>query len=262
LEIVIQTKNPHDITMEEAEQIASILRNTDCDFSVTTQALERTGYGVTWFEVLNISVLGGAAFGLAKAFAEEVVKKIADIAVDWAHERFKGPKSKSKRPVYVAIYGPDGLLKSLVITNAIDPPEDRTAQDLRFASAVSAEKTSAPNPPKSVDCGGKHFCPTCREVKPCAFGACAVVRDVKCDSCLYLEEFGPKAAAIIEKAIAVAAILHDSVGRVSQTILQNGSQPWPTKEEARVWMNEATDALEKLDSTIGRLQLRMKARFS
>jgi hypothetical protein len=69
---------------------------------------------------------------------------------------------------------------------------------------------------------------------------------------MYVEEYGPKAAAIIENAIAVAAVLHDATGRVSQFLVQDGSQPWATKEEARVWMNEAIAALEELDSTIGR----------
>jgi hypothetical protein len=79
-----------------------------------TEGQERAGYGVTWFEVLRITLLGGA-FGLGKVFAEEVAKKTADVVVEWARERFKGRKSKSKRPVYLAILGPDGLLKSLVI---------------------------------------------------------------------------------------------------------------------------------------------------
>jgi len=126
--IVIRTANPHDITLEEAEGIASLLRAAYPTLSVKTEGQERTGYGVTWFEVLRITILGGA-FGVGKAFAEEVVKKTADVVVEWARERFKGRKSKSKRPVYLAIYGPDGLVKSLVIKNATDVPEDRTAED-------------------------------------------------------------------------------------------------------------------------------------
>jgi uncharacterized protein (UPF0261 family) len=83
-----------------------------------------------------------------------------------------------------------------------------------------------------------------------------------CDSCSYVEEYGPKAASIIEKAIAVAAKLDDASSRLAQFLPEHGPQPWATKEEARVWMNEAITALEELDTTINRIHLRFKARFS
>jgi hypothetical protein len=78
--------------------------------------------------------------------------------VDWAREQFKERKSKSKRrrTVYVAIYVTDDppksrLLKSLVIKNATDEPEDRTEQDLRTARLVSEksvkrDQASSPKP--------------------------------------------------------------------------------------------------------------------
>ncbi|MGD1083076.1 MAG: hypothetical protein ABR881_32580 [Candidatus Sulfotelmatobacter sp.] len=260
--IVIRTANPRDITIEEAGEIASALRTANPGVSVKTEGQERTGFGVTWFEVLRITLLGGA-FGLGKAFAEEVVKKVADIFVEWARERFKGRKSNSKRPVYLAIYGPDGLLKSLLVKNAMDAPEDRTAEDLGRTSANRAkvEENATPTP-KTENCGGEHLCPICRQRKPCALGVCNTIGDVACDSCIYVEEYGPKAAAIIEKAIAVAAKLDDASCRLAQFLPEHGPQPWATREEARVWMNEATTALEELDTTIGRIQLRFRARYS
>jgi hypothetical protein len=63
-------------------------------------------------------------------------------------------------------------------------------------------------------CTGQHLCPTCNELKPCAFGRCAVFNELKCDSCLYVEEYGPKTVDIIEKAIAVAAMLDDATTSV------------------------------------------------
>lgn len=67
--ITIHSASARDIVAEETKAIA--------------EDHERTGAGVTWFEVLRIVLIGGA-FGLGKTFAEEVTKKIADIVVEWA----------------------------------------------------------------------------------------------------------------------------------------------------------------------------------
>ncbi len=98
-------------------------------------------------------------------------------------------------------------------------------------------------------------------VKPCAFGICGVAGEVKCDSCLYVEEYGPKAAKIIEAAIGVAAKLHDATGRLMRFVVEGNPELWKTKDEARVWMNEASRTLEELDTAINRVHLRLKARF-
>jgi hypothetical protein len=144
--------------------------------------------------------------------------------------------------------------------NAIDAPEDRTAQELGLNPASRAKVEGNAPSPKSETCDGEHLCPICGQKKPCAFGVCSIAGQVKCDSCIYLEEYGPKAAAIIEKAIAVAAMLHDASCRLVQFLPEHGSQPWATREEARLWMNEADTALEELDTTINRIHLRLKAR--
>jgi len=78
----------------------------------------------------------------------------------------------------------------------------------------------AVNAPPS--CGGNHLCPICREVKTCAFGLCNSVGEVKCDSCLYIEEYGTKAASIIEKAIAVGAMLDDASVRLARFVPESG----------------------------------------
>src|ERR1700752_3259707 len=140
--IGINTPNPNDITLEEVEEIAEAVRRLNLNCEVKVSGQHRTGIGVTWLQVLRIALLGGA-FGIGKAFTEEVAKKIADIVVEWARERIRGRKSASKRPVYVAIHGPDGTVKSLVIRNATDEPEDRTEQDQQLERAVKATRDAA-----------------------------------------------------------------------------------------------------------------------
>jgi hypothetical protein len=137
--IVIRTANPGDITLEEVEVVAKAIRDLRLNCDVQVEGQQREGYGATWFEILRIALLGGA-FGVGKVFAEEVAKKVADIAVDWARGRFRGRKSASKRPVYVAIYGPDGVVKSVVIRNATDEPEDHTEEDQRLARKASRKQ--------------------------------------------------------------------------------------------------------------------------
>jgi|SRR5580704_7607171 hypothetical protein len=136
--IVINTSNPLDITLDEAEDIAKAVRGLNLNCEVRVAVTQRTGYGITWFELLRFSLEAGALWA-GKTFAEEVAKKLADVAVDWARERFKGRKSESKRPVHVAIYGPDGLIKSVVVKNATDEPEDRTEQEQQLAKNAKAK---------------------------------------------------------------------------------------------------------------------------
>jgi hypothetical protein len=138
-EIVLNSPSPFDITAEEIEEIATTIRGLNLNCEVRTSVTQREGVGITWFEILRIALMGGA-FGAGKLFTEEVVKKIADVAVDWARERFKGRKKESKRPVYVAIYGPDGVVKSVVIKNATDEPEDRTEEDKSLAKMLKDKK--------------------------------------------------------------------------------------------------------------------------
>jgi hypothetical protein len=99
-------------------------------------------------------------------------------------------------------------------------------------------------------CRGEHLCPSCKEMKTCAFGFCSLVGETKCDRCLYLAEYGPEAGKIIDAAFGVASKLYDASGRVSHWVIGDGPEPWATKEDARLWMREAGAALEKLDTAI------------
>lgn len=44
-------------------------------------------------------------------------------------------------------------------------------------------------------------------------------------------------------------------------VVEGNPELWKTKDEARVWMNEASRTLEELDTAINRVHLRLKARF-
>lgn len=124
--IVVRTRNPLDITPDEAAEIAARIRSLNLDGEVRVEEQEREDRGLTWFEFLYITL----AFKVGRIVVEEAAKKITDIVVDWARQRFRGRKSGSKRPVYLEIHVRDDLgervVKSIVIKNATDEPEDRT----------------------------------------------------------------------------------------------------------------------------------------
>jgi len=154
--IGINTPNPHDITPAEAEEIAEAIRGLDPKYDAKVSVTERTDYGITWFEVLRIALAGGAFVG--RKAAEEVAKKIMDIVIAWARERFKRKRPVVRpRPVYVAIYGPDGVLKSVTIKNATDEPEDRTEEDQQRARNLSGKvpkETDMPTIKQTLDESG------------------------------------------------------------------------------------------------------------
>ncbi len=118
--VIIRSKK--DVPAEEMEEIAQAIRGLDTDCDVRVDITERTGYGVTWFKVLHIALEGSKYAGTAAAGA--AAKKIAEAVIVWARGQF----TKSKRPVSVSIYGPDGeVLKSVVVKP--DGVEDRTDED-------------------------------------------------------------------------------------------------------------------------------------
>jgi hypothetical protein len=130
--IVVRTLNPFDITPDEAEQIAATIRSVILDSEVRVEEQEREDRGLTWFEILHITL----ALNVERIVVEEATKKIEDIVVEWARRRFRGPRSGSKRPVYLEIHVRDDLraqvVKAIVIKNAKDEPEDRTEKKLMF----------------------------------------------------------------------------------------------------------------------------------
>ena len=125
--IVIRSSNPADITPEEAEELAQIIRSLDWAIGVEVVAQQREGTGVTWAELLHISVPGLVWGG------KKIVNKLADVAIEWTRKRFEGRRNGSKRPVYINIYGPDGkIVKAVAVKNATDEVQDRTEEDRRL----------------------------------------------------------------------------------------------------------------------------------
>jgi hypothetical protein len=120
--IIIQPKNPLDIIPEEAEELAKAIRVSYPKYKVQVRIDGYKGYAVTLYQVIAIAVLG--------AVTEEIIKQIVKLAVDWARERFK--QKQSTRTTSITIYGPKGeVLKSLVVKNATDEPEDETKEAIR-----------------------------------------------------------------------------------------------------------------------------------
>jgi hypothetical protein len=112
--IIIQPKNPLDLIPEEAEELAKAIRVSYPKYKVQVKTNGYKGYAVTLYQVITIAVLGAAT--------EEIIKQIVKLSVNWARERLK-----QKRSARTTIYGPKGeVLKSLVVKNATDEPEDTT----------------------------------------------------------------------------------------------------------------------------------------
>jgi hypothetical protein len=130
--IVVRTLNPLDITPGEAGEIAAAIRSLNLDGKVRVEEQESEDRGLTWFEILHITL----AFQIGRIVVDEAAKKIADVVVEWARQRFRGRRSGSKRPVYLEIHVRDDLgarvVNAIVIKNATDQPEDRTEKKLMF----------------------------------------------------------------------------------------------------------------------------------
>ena len=131
--ITIRCRNPKDVTLDEVEVLAQAIRKLlpGQDVEVLGKDQQEGAYGITWFQIVDIVLpFAGAAGALA---AKEVIQQITKAGIDWARSRFKSKGHPKPRPVYIPIYGPDGkIVKSVVINNASDEPEDRTEQDRKL----------------------------------------------------------------------------------------------------------------------------------
>jgi hypothetical protein len=123
-QVIIRSRNPSDISLDEAEQLARAIRVLLPDDNVQVEGKERRegSKGITWFQIIEIMLPAGLIVG------KEVIQELTKIGIEWARTRFKA--RGGRRPVYIPIYGPDGkVVKSVVVKNAVDEPEDRTEQD-------------------------------------------------------------------------------------------------------------------------------------
>ena len=127
--IVVRTQNPLDISRDEAEEIAATIRGLNLASEVRVEEQEREYRGLTWFEILYITL----SLEADQIVVDKAIKEIAAIFVSWARRRFGGRKSGSKRPVYLEIHVRDDLgnrvTKVIVTKNATDEPDDRTEQN-------------------------------------------------------------------------------------------------------------------------------------
>jgi hypothetical protein len=134
--IVVRTQNPLDITRDEAREIAATIRGLNLASEVRVEEQEREGRGLTWFEILYITL----CFEADQIVVDKAIEEVAAIFVDWARRRFRGRKSGSKRPVYLEIHVRDDLgkrvMKAIVTKNATDEPEDHTEQKPRMFGRV------------------------------------------------------------------------------------------------------------------------------
>jgi len=126
--IILQPRDSHDITSEETQELAALIRTLNFEHKVdVATGLEQVGKGITAYEVLRIWIITGDVF-LAKQIAQEVAK----VALKWACDRLKRKEAK-RRPTYIAIYGPNGkVLRSMVVKDANQEAEDRTKADRKL----------------------------------------------------------------------------------------------------------------------------------
>lgn len=148
-DIVIRPGNPLDFEPGALEGLADTLRATFPDYQVVVESREQKGYGVTWWEVIQmyftledlahlaeISVATGAAVEWLRRRAKARIEH--QRAQDEAAQQALPPRKRRRtrqfepsiRPTYLQIYGSDGkLLKSLSFSDPDKEPEDRTEED-------------------------------------------------------------------------------------------------------------------------------------
>jgi hypothetical protein len=123
-QIILQPKNPLDLKPEEVKELADSIRTSYPKYDVRVEGGSGyIGYGVTWFQILTIWLL--------VPINKQIVERITKLAIEWARQRFG--KQKAGRPKSITIYGPyRKVLKSIVIKNATDEPEDRTDLNSKY----------------------------------------------------------------------------------------------------------------------------------
>ena len=125
----ICSKNPADISAEEAEELGEAFRRLDADINATTEVKPREGLAVTWAEIVIITL--PVAGPIVSELKDKVLTKAIDAAIEWARRRYEGKRKGSRRPTYIDIYGPDGeIIKSVEVKNAEDKGTDRTDQHI------------------------------------------------------------------------------------------------------------------------------------
>jgi hypothetical protein len=102
----------------DLQPLIDSIRATFPEFSVEYGAKEQRGYGITWWEVLNIYLANHPLAAIPPIY---VANKILDLAIEWVRKRFE----KSGRPRSISLYGPNNeVLKQIVLRERDADPED------------------------------------------------------------------------------------------------------------------------------------------
>lgn len=126
MELIVTSKNPHDISPDELKDLAAQIRAEDPALQVRTQVREERGYGVTPYEVVQvIADLGGAAAALGG------VGKALQVSVRWTQSRWQRDRldhpQRDPRPrTLQLIDGPTGRVRRSV---TIDMPDGKPTED-------------------------------------------------------------------------------------------------------------------------------------
>ena len=118
--ILVASGNPRDVEPHELTELAAAIcaLQTGYEVEIPPPPYHR-GAGVTWWEVVRISVPWDTVESTA---SNVVLTQIAVVAVDWMRERFK---QRPTRPKVVTIDGPKGEeLKTVALKSATGDPED------------------------------------------------------------------------------------------------------------------------------------------
>jgi hypothetical protein len=124
--IILEPGNPYDFQRSELEQLSDIVTR-ETGVPARPAMREEEGYGVSLHEVLYVWIL-------SEPFRVELEKKLLDLVIDWARDRWRKEKEEhpdaEPRPRSVTILGPDGEpLKALVVRDdSSEPEEDRTEE--------------------------------------------------------------------------------------------------------------------------------------
>jgi hypothetical protein len=116
--IQIRPGNPLDLTPEKLDDLVKALEAEFPEVTVSVEITEQRGYGVTWWEVLHVTLPWVEGYAAGKAI---------DLAVSWASRRWKQEHETRERPrpISVTIYGPNGeVLKRVKVELPDGEPED------------------------------------------------------------------------------------------------------------------------------------------
>jgi hypothetical protein len=145
-QIILEPKNPGDINPEELEDLAKAIRSLNPNHDVQVRNGEGyTGYGITWYEILTI--------WLFLKIDEQLIEQVIKLSIEWARQRFNKKGNVIRpRPTYIKLYGPNGkFLKSIVMNNATDEPEDTTEKD-RETEKIARKYRKKPPANKNTIC--------------------------------------------------------------------------------------------------------------